>query len=88
MAGISDNARDNVREASHGLARGKCHWVMAVAELSFVALSKARGRSSGAEILRCARIDGYMWLLCNRPAVAPIAVDKKSAENYTAKTIL
>ena len=67
MAEPNNSVRDNVREASHGLARGRCHWAMAVAELSFVALSKARGRSTEAEILRCAQNGRAMWRLCNRP---------------------
>ena len=61
MAGVIDNARDNVREASHGLARGRCHWAKAVAELSSVALSEAKGRSRGLRffvVLRMAGICG------------------------------
>ena len=50
MAGLNDN----VREASQRLTRGRCHWARAVAKLSFVALSEAKGRSSEAEILLCA----------------------------------
>ena len=60
MAGVNNN----VREAPQGLARGRCHWAKAVAEISFVALSEAKGRSSEAEILRCVWNDGDMWRLC------------------------
>ena len=68
MDGVNDSVRDNVRKASQGLARGRCHWARTIAELSFVALSEAKGRSRGAEILRCVWNDGYMWGLWNRPA--------------------
>ena len=67
MAGVSDHVRDNDREASHGLTRGRCHWARAVAELTFIALSEAKGRSRGAENFRCAGNDWYLLVLCNRP---------------------
>ena len=58
---------DNVREASQGLTRGRCHWARAAAESLADTLSEAGCRSREAEILRCVRNDKHIWRLCNRP---------------------